>query len=37
MFKDACTEVAAARVRGDSDVLLVIASMPGANARVAHV
>ena len=37
MFKDARSEVAAARVRGDSDVLLIIASMPGANARVARI
>ena len=37
MFKDARSEVAAARVRGDSDVLLIVASMPGANARVAQI
>lgn len=35
LFKDARSELAAARARGDKDVLLVIASMPGANANVA--
>jgi Subtilase family len=35
LFKDARSEIAAARARGDEDVLLVIASMPGANATVA--
>jgi hypothetical protein len=35
LFKDARSELAQARARGDADVLLVIASMPGANARVA--
>jgi hypothetical protein len=35
MFKDARGEVAQARARGEMDVLVVIASMPGANARVA--
>ncbi|MCZ6918234.1 MAG: S8 family serine peptidase [Gemmatimonadetes bacterium] len=35
LFKDARSEMAAARARGDADVLLVIASMPGANERVA--
>jgi hypothetical protein len=33
-FKDARGEIAAARARGDTSVLLVIAAMPGANARV---
>ncbi|HUF51818.1 MAG TPA: S8 family serine peptidase [Longimicrobiales bacterium] len=36
LFKDARGDLAAARARGDRDVLLVIASMPGANARVAQ-
>ena len=35
LFKDARSELAAARARGDSTVLLVIASMPGANAAAA--
>jgi hypothetical protein len=34
LFKDARSELAAARARGEADVLLVIASAPGANARV---
>ena len=34
LFKDARSDIAAARARGDKDILLVIASMPGANARV---
>jgi hypothetical protein len=34
LFKDARSELIAARVRGDKDVTLVIASMPAANARV---
>ena len=33
LFKDARGEVAQARARGETDVLLVIASMPGANAQ----
>ena len=37
LFKDARSEIAAARARGDADVLLVIASMPGANERVARI
>ena len=37
LFKDARGEVAAARARGDTMVLLVVASMPGANARVARL
>ena len=36
LFKDARGELAAARVREASDVLLVIAAMPGANARVSR-
>ena len=36
LFKDSRGEVAAARARGERDVLLVIASMPGANASVAN-
>jgi hypothetical protein len=35
LFKDARGELAQARARGESDVLLVIASMPGQNQRVA--
>ncbi|MGH7503355.1 MAG: S8 family serine peptidase [Longimicrobiales bacterium] len=35
LFKDARSELAAARARGDTDVLLVIASMPGANEAAA--
>lgn len=35
LFKDTRGDLAAARARGDKDVLLVIASMPGQNARVA--
>ena len=35
LFKDTRGDIAAARARGEKDVLLVIASMPGANARVA--
>lgn len=37
LFKDARGEIAAARARGDTTVLLVVASMPGANARVARL
>lgn len=36
LFKDARGELAAARARGDTTALLVIASMPSANARVAR-
>jgi hypothetical protein len=36
LFKDARGELAQARARGESDVLLVIASMPGQNRRVAE-
>lgn len=35
LFKDARGEVAAARARGDTTVTLVVASMPGQNARAA--
>ena len=35
LFKDSRGELAQARARGDSGVVLVIASMPGRNARVA--
>ncbi len=35
LFKDARGELAQAMARGEADVLLVIASMPGQNARVA--
>ena len=35
LFKDSRGELAQARARGEADVLLVIASMPGRNARVA--
>src|SRR5688572_20949041 len=35
LFKDVRVELAAARARGDNDVLLVIASMPKENAKVA--
>ncbi len=37
LFKDGRAEVAAARARGESDVLLIIASMPGANEQVARL
>lgn len=37
LFKDARGEIAGARARGDTNVLLVVASMPGANARVARL
>lgn len=37
LFKDARGELAAARARGDSTVTLVVASMQGANARVARL
>ena len=36
LFKDGRSEIAAARARGDHAVTLVIASMPGANARLAR-
>ncbi len=36
LFKDARGELAQARARGEADVLLVIASMPGQNRRVAE-
>jgi hypothetical protein len=36
LFKDARGELAAARARGDSAVTLVVAAMPGANARAAQ-
>ncbi|MFN8582803.1 MAG: hypothetical protein U0163_17730, partial [Gemmatimonadaceae bacterium] len=35
LFKDARGELAAARARGDTNVTLVIAAMPGANAKAA--
>ena len=35
LFKDARGELAQARVRGESEVVVVVASMPGRNARVA--
>lgn len=35
LFKDARGELAAARARGDTTVTLVVASMPGQNAKVA--
>jgi len=35
LFKDARGELAQARARGESEVVLVIAAMPGRNARVA--
>lgn len=35
LFKDARGELAAARARGDSGVTVVVASMPGANAKAA--
>jgi len=35
LFKDARGELAAARARGDTGVTLVVASMPGANAKAA--
>ncbi len=35
LFKDARGELAAARARGDSGVTIVVASMPGANAKAA--
>ncbi|MGQ0647478.1 MAG: S8 family serine peptidase [Gemmatimonadaceae bacterium] len=37
LFKDARGELAAARARGDTAVTLVVASMPGANARAAKL
>lgn len=37
LFKDARGELAQARARGESDVLMAIASMPGQNARVASL
>ena len=37
LFKDARGEIAAAKARGDTTVLLVVASMPGANAKVAKL
>lgn len=37
LFKDARGELAQARARGDAEVVVVIASMPGRNARVAAV
>ena len=37
LFKDARGELAQARARGESEVVVVIASMPGRNARVAAV
>ncbi|MGH7712321.1 MAG: S8 family serine peptidase, partial [Gemmatimonadaceae bacterium] len=37
LFKDARGEIAAARARGDTTVLLVVASMPATNARVARL
>ncbi|MDP2955418.1 MAG: S8 family serine peptidase [Longimicrobiales bacterium] len=36
LFKDSRGEIAHARVRGEADILLVIASMPGRNAEVAR-
>ena len=36
LFKDARGELAQARARGEADVLLVVASMPGQNRRVAE-
>ncbi len=36
LFKDSRGELAQARARGDADVVLVIASMPGRNASVAR-
>lgn len=36
LFKDARGELAQARARGESDVILVVASMPGQNRRVAE-
>ncbi len=36
LFKDARGELAAARARGESDVLVVVAAMPGANPRLAR-
>lgn len=36
LFKDSRGEIAHARVRGETDILLVIASMPGRNAEVAR-
>ncbi len=35
LFKDARGELAQARVRGEAEVVVVVASMPGRNARVA--
>ena len=37
LFKDARGELAQARARGEAEVVVVIASMPGRNARVAAV
>jgi hypothetical protein len=37
LFKDARGELAAARARGDTMVTLVVASMPGANARAVRL
>ena len=37
LFKDARGELAQARAKGETDVLLVIASMPGQNEQVAQV
>jgi len=37
LFKDTRSELAAARARGQHDVLVVIASMPGTNARAANL
>ncbi|NJD19740.1 MAG: hypothetical protein FIA95_10730 [Gemmatimonadetes bacterium] len=36
LFKDSRGEIAHARVRGEKDILLVIASMPGRNAEMAR-
>jgi hypothetical protein len=37
LFKDSRAELAQARARGEAEVLLVIASMPGRNAQMARV
>src|SRR6185503_3885670 len=37
LFKDGRGEIAAARARGEREVTLVIAAMPGANAQLARV
>src|SRR5437899_7318821 len=37
LFKDSRADLAAARARGQKDAVLVIASMPGANPRVARL